>query len=67
MCIEKYFAGGMSRRNSPAGHNLECSDYEGVAMPGILMPIGDATEALDTFYSYYFLPDDGYEGEPSRP
>jgi protease I len=24
------------------------------------MPIGDATEALDTFYAYYRLPEDGY-------
>ncbi len=30
-------------------------------MPKILMPIGDATEALDTFYAYYRLPEDGYE------
>lgn len=30
-------------------------------MPQILMPIGDATEALDTFYAYYRLPEDGYE------
>ena len=27
----------------------------------ILMPIGDATEALDTFYAYYRLPEDNYE------
>lgn len=27
----------------------------------ILMPIGDATETLDTFYAYYRLPEDGYE------
>ena len=27
----------------------------------IFMPIGDATEALDTFYAYYRLPEDGYE------
>ncbi|MCA9148298.1 MAG: DJ-1/PfpI family protein [Planctomycetales bacterium] len=27
----------------------------------ILMPIGDGTEALDTFYAYYRLPEDGYE------
>ena len=26
----------------------------------ILMPIGDGTEALDTFYAYYRLPEDGY-------
>jgi protease I len=25
------------------------------------MPIGDATEALDTFYAYYRLPEDGFE------
>ncbi len=30
-------------------------------MAKILMPIGDATEALDTFYAYYRLPEDGYE------
>ena len=29
-------------------------------MSKILMPIGDATEALDTFYAYYRLPEDGY-------
>ena len=29
-------------------------------MPQILMPIGDGTEALDTFYAYYRLPEDGY-------
>ena len=30
-------------------------------MPKILMPIGDATEALDTFYAYYRLPEDGFD------
>lgn len=30
-------------------------------MRKILMPIGDATEALDTFYAYYRLPEDGFE------
>jgi protease I len=30
-------------------------------MPKILMPIGDATEALDTFYAYYRLPEAGFE------
>lgn len=30
-------------------------------MRKILMPIGDGTEALDTFYAYYRLPEDGYE------
>ena len=27
----------------------------------ILMPIGDGTEALDTFYAYFRLPEDNYE------
>ncbi len=30
-------------------------------MPRVLMPIGDGTETLDTFYAYYRLPEDGYE------
>ena len=30
-------------------------------MSKILMPLGDATEALDTFYPYFRLPEDGYE------
>ncbi len=30
-------------------------------MNKILMPIGDGTEALDTFYAYYRLPEDDYE------
>jgi protease I len=30
-------------------------------MPKILMPLGDATEALDTFYPYFRLAEDGYE------
>lgn len=30
-------------------------------MPKILMPIGDATEALDTFYPFFRLPEDGFE------
>jgi len=30
-------------------------------MQKILTPIGDATEALDTFYAYYRLPEDGFE------
>ena len=29
-------------------------------MKKILMPIGDATEALDTFYPYFRLPEDGF-------
>jgi len=30
-------------------------------MPKVLMPLGDATEALDTFYPYFRLPEDGFE------
>src|SRR5262245_671387 len=30
-------------------------------MPKILMPIGDGSETLDTFYAYYRLPEDGFE------
>lgn len=30
-------------------------------MPKILMPIGDATETLDTFYPYFRLPEEGFE------
>ena len=30
-------------------------------MPKILMPLGDATEALDTFYPFCRLPEDGFE------
>ncbi len=30
-------------------------------MPKILMPIGDGSEALDTFYAYYRLPEAGFE------
>lgn len=30
-------------------------------MPKVLMPIGDGSEVLDTFYAYYRLPEDGFE------
>ena len=30
-------------------------------MPKVLMPLGDATEVLDTYYAYYRLPEDGFE------
>lgn len=30
-------------------------------MPKILLPIGDATETLDTFYPFFRLPEDGFE------
>src|SRR4029453_14201024 len=36
-------------------------DLFGRVMPKILMPIGDATEVLDTLYPYFRLPEDGYE------
>jgi protease I len=31
------------------------------SMPKILLPIGDATEVLDTFYPFFRLPEDGFE------
>ena len=30
-------------------------------MPKVLMPIGDATEVMDTLYPYFRLPEDGFE------
>lgn len=36
-------------------------------MPKVLMPIGDATEALDTFYPFFRLPEDGFEVVVSGP
>lgn len=36
-------------------------------MPKILMPIGDATEALDTFYAYFRLPEDGFQVVVAAP
>lgn len=30
-------------------------------MPKVLLPIGDATETMDTFYPYFRIPEDGYE------
>jgi protease I len=32
-----------------------------VIMPKVLMPIGDASEVLDTLYPYFRLPEDGFE------
>ena len=29
-------------------------------MAKVLMPLGDATEVLDTMYAYYRLPEDGF-------
>lgn len=34
---------------------------ETLAMPKVLMPIGDATEVLDTMYPYFRLPEDDFE------
>jgi len=31
------------------------------AMPKVLMPIGDATEAMDTLYPYFRIAEDGFE------
>ena len=36
-------------------------------MPKILMPLGDATEALDTFYPFFRLPEEGYEVVVAAP
>src|SRR5437899_11508519 len=36
-------------------------------MPQVLMPIGDGTEALDTFYAYFRLPEDGFEAVLAGP
>jgi protease I len=30
-------------------------------MPRVLLPVGDATEVLDTLYPYFRLPEDGFE------
>jgi len=36
-------------------------------MPRVLMPIGDASEALDTMYPFYRLPEDGFEVDVAGP
>ena len=36
-------------------------------MPKILMPLGDATETLDTFYPYFRLPEEGYQAIVAGP
>jgi protease I len=36
-------------------------------MPKVLIPLGDATEVLDTMYAYYRLPEDGVEVEVAGP
>jgi protease I len=35
--------------------------------PGILMPIGDATEAMDTFYPFYRVAEEGYRAVVTGP
>jgi putative intracellular protease/amidase len=35
--------------------------YREIDMPKILMPLGDATEALDTFYPFFRLQEAGFE------
>src|SRR5215831_19027160 len=37
------------------------SHHRELGMPRVLMPIGDATEVLDTFYPFFRLPEDGFE------
>src|SRR5881394_2366869 len=36
-------------------------------MPKVLMPIGDATEVIDTMYPYFRLPEDGFEAMVAGP
>ena len=36
-------------------------------MPKVLMPIGDASEVMDTLYAYYRLPEDGFEVDVAGP
>jgi len=36
-------------------------------MPKVLIPIGDASEVLDTFYPYFRLPEDGFEPVVAGP
>ena len=36
-------------------------------MPKVLMPIGDASEVLDTMYPYFRLPEDGFEVVVASP
>ena len=36
-------------------------------MPKVLIPIGDATETLDTFYPLFRLPEDGFEAVVAGP
>ena len=36
------------------------ADEESKNMPKVLMPIGDATEAMDTLYPFFRIPEDGF-------
>lgn len=36
-------------------------------MPKVLMPLGDATEVLDTYYAYFRLPEDGFQVDVAGP
>lgn len=36
-------------------------------MPKVLMPIGDATEVLDTLYPFFRMPEDGFEAVLAGP
>lgn len=36
-------------------------------MPKVLLPIGDASEVLDTMYPYFRLPEDGFEAVVAGP
>ncbi len=36
-------------------------------MPKVLIPLGDATEVLDTMYAYYRLPEDGFQVDVAGP
>jgi protease I len=36
-------------------------------MPKVLIPIGDASETLDTFYPFFRLPEDGFEAIVAGP
>jgi protease I len=36
-------------------------------MPRVLLPIGDATEVLDTMYPFFRLPEDGFEVDVAGP
>ena len=37
------------------------ADEERANMPKVLMPIGDATEAMDTLYPFFRIPEDGFK------